>query len=181
MENFIFFGIAIFLDVCVYVEHYTQHGHKKYPLDCPDCQAYSEEKKAGAPSRGTEAQPAEEKRLKMPCSVKQVPLQNKTQRAAILRLLIDAHGAWVPCYQLSNIALQYNSRVWSLRRLGYNIENRAERVNGERHSWFRLVSPPPKTQEPSKPDQPKCSESGYMKRRRQEDADALPLFAEVQE
>jgi len=68
--------------------------------------------------------------------------QSKTQRAAILRLLIEARGAWVPLPEIMACAAQYNARVLELRRLGFHVENKTERVNGARHSWFRLVSSP---------------------------------------
>lgn len=66
----------------------------------------------------------------------------QTQRDRILRLLIDARGAWVPLPEIIELAAQYNARILELRRLGFNIENRTERVDGARHSWFRLVSSP---------------------------------------
>jgi hypothetical protein len=76
----------------------------------------------------------------------------KSQRTQILRLLIDARGGWVPLPKLLACAAQYNARVLELRRLGFVIENKTERVHGVRHSWFRLVSwptPEPKS-EPAK-------------------------------
>lgn len=78
----------------------------------------------------------------------------KTQRAAILRLLIDARGAWVPLPEIIGCAAQYNSRLWDLRRLGFQIENKTERDDsGVVHSWYRLVASP-KSPEPSKPEAP---------------------------
>jgi len=78
----------------------------------------------------------------------------KTQCARILRLLIAARGAWVPLPAIIACAAQYNARLWTLRhRMGFNIENRTEYVDGVRHSWFRLVNstaPAPKP-EPAKP------------------------------
>jgi hypothetical protein len=68
-------------------------------------------------------------------------VQRKSQSAALLRLLIDAHGSWVPLPQILKLGIaQYNARILELRRLGLVIENKTERVNGARHSWFRLVS-----------------------------------------
>lgn len=67
-------------------------------------------------------------------------VQRKTQSAAVLRLLIDAHGSWVPLPEILALGIaQYNARILELRRLGFVIENKTERVNGARHSWFRLV------------------------------------------
>ncbi len=70
-------------------------------------------------------------------------VKRKSQSAALLRLLIDAHGSWVPLPEILALAIaQYGARIHELRRLGFNIENRTERVNGARHSWFRLVNSP---------------------------------------
>jgi hypothetical protein len=63
-----------------------------------------------------------------------------TQRAAILRILLEAKGAWVPLPRITACAAQYNARIFELRRLGWIIENRAEtQPDGERHTWFRLT------------------------------------------
>jgi|SRR5579863_3057480 len=64
----------------------------------------------------------------------------KTQRSRILRLLIDARGAWIPLPEIMACAAQYNARIFELRRLGFKIENRTEEIDGARHSWFRLVN-----------------------------------------
>jgi hypothetical protein len=69
-------------------------------------------------------------------------LQSNTQRAAILRLLIDARDSWVPLPKIMALAAQYNTRILELRRMGFDIENRTQRVDGVRRSWFRLVSSP---------------------------------------
>jgi hypothetical protein len=66
--------------------------------------------------------------------------QSKTQAAAILRLLTDARGAWVPLPQILAHAAQYSARIHELRKQGFNIENRCEcQPDGARHSWFRLL------------------------------------------
>jgi hypothetical protein len=78
----------------------------------------------------------------MPRNVRNRPLQSKTQCAAILRALLAARGAWVPLPEIMACAAQYNARVFDLRRMGLNIENRTECVDGVRHSWFRLVNSP---------------------------------------
>jgi hypothetical protein len=67
--------------------------------------------------------------------------QSKTQRAAILRLLIDARGDWVPLPEILALGCaQYNARIFELRRLGFRIESRTERAGEVRHSWFRLIA-----------------------------------------
>lgn len=65
----------------------------------------------------------------------------KTQRARILRLLIDARGAWVPTPEIAACAMQYSARLFELRKLGFRIENRLEanEQSGARQSWFRLA------------------------------------------
>ena len=67
------------------------------------------------------------------------PESSSSQRARILRLLIEARGGWVPSPEIAACAQQYNSRVFDLRRLGFRIENCTEEIDGARHSWFRLV------------------------------------------
>lgn len=68
------------------------------------------------------------------------PIDNrKTQCEAILALLQDAKGGWVPLPSIMEQAAQYNTRILELRRSGHRIENKTEHVNGARHSWFRLL------------------------------------------
>jgi hypothetical protein len=62
-------------------------------------------------------------------------------------------------------AAQYNARILELRRMGFNVENRIERVEGSRLSWFRLLNSP--TPEPPRP------EPEWNKRPR---STGLPLF-----
>ena len=73
---------------------------------------------------------------------KEQAMPRRTQRARILRLLIDARGGWVALPEIMACAAQYNARVFELRHLGFNIENRTERVDGVQHSWFRLLNSP---------------------------------------
>ena len=67
------------------------------------------------------------------------PENSSTQRARILRLLIEAKGGWVPLPEIAECAAQYNARIFELRRLNFPIENRTKEINGVRHSWFRLA------------------------------------------
>lgn len=64
------------------------------------------------------------------------------QCGRILGVLRAARGAWVPLPKIVECAAQYNARIFELRRVGYLITNRTREVDGERHSWFRLESPP---------------------------------------
>jgi hypothetical protein len=50
------------------------------------------------------------------------PLLFKGQKFAILDLLLRNRGQWVPAYVLAGVALQYSSRIFSLRREGYQIQ-----------------------------------------------------------
>lgn len=45
----------------------------------------------------------------------------------------------VPALTLSRISLQYNARLFGLRRKGWQIESRVQIVNGLRHGSFRLA------------------------------------------
>jgi hypothetical protein len=69
-------------------------------------------------------------------------MDRKTQRDRILALLIAAHGQWVELPEIMRLAAQYNARLWELRHLGFNIENKIRDVGGVRHSWFRLCAAP---------------------------------------
>jgi hypothetical protein len=67
------------------------------------------------------------------------------QRGAILRLLLDNRGIWVPVFRLSALALQYNARVKELRDAGYTIENRTSRRGKQVLGEFRLTACPGET------------------------------------
>src|SRR5436309_1721017 len=59
----------------------------------------------------------------------------------ILWQLQAAFPSWLPALTLSRISLQYNARVFGLRRKGWQIESRVQVVNGVRHGSFRLATP----------------------------------------
>jgi hypothetical protein len=67
-----------------------------------------------------------------------------TQAEKIEDLLRSRYGQWVPAYELSDLALQYNTRIFELRKKlkttgdSEEIENRTERVNGQCHGSFRI-------------------------------------------
>jgi hypothetical protein len=52
----------------------------------------------------------------------------------------------VGAYELARLALQYGARIHELRKLGFDISNRTEVVNGQRRSWFRLAFAPVSSQ-----------------------------------
>lgn len=84
------------------------------------------------------------------------PPNVKTQSANILRLLTDAHGAWVSLPEIMALAAQYNARIFELRKQGFSIENRTEVVGEARHSWFRIAnSPTSPAPTPPKPESAK--------------------------
>ena len=100
----------------------------------------------------------------------------KTQRDRILGLLIEARGEWVPLPTILGLGVaQYNARIFELRRLGFNVENRSEAdpETGARHSWFRLANSP--IRQDSQKGKPL---SEFMRRRQREVATALPLFTQ---
>lgn len=64
------------------------------------------------------------------------------QENRILRLLEAAWPNWTLAPELAKISLQYNARIFSLRRReGWLIENRVRMEGRIRHSEFRLRSP----------------------------------------
>jgi hypothetical protein len=63
-----------------------------------------------------------------------------TQCDRIFEVLRDANGEWVPLPKILALGIaQYNARIFQLRAAGHNIENRTEEVDGETHSWYRLL------------------------------------------
>lgn len=83
-----------------------------------------------------------------------------TQRTRILRLLIDARGAWVPLPEILTLGIaQYGARILELRRLGFIIENKTDRMDGVRHSWFRLIASPATPAPKPEPDKLSASET----------------------
>lgn len=66
----------------------------------------------------------------------------KGQKGAILDLLLQHRGQWIPAYVLAGRALQYNARVKELRDAGFHVENRTKRIGRQVPGEFRLVSSP---------------------------------------
>ncbi len=64
-----------------------------------------------------------------------------SQRDRIFRLLQSRAGQWVPLYEITPLAAQYNTRIKELRERGHIIDSHTRRVDGVVHSWFRLVEP----------------------------------------
>ncbi len=76
-----------------------------------------------------------------------------TQRDQVLNLLKSRAGQWIPLPEIAKCAAQYNARIYECRRLGFQIENRTQDVDGIRHSWFRL-NPGPTQPAPTNPERP---------------------------
>jgi Helix-turn-helix domain len=109
-----------------------------------------------------------QRKLRFRLSPRRAAAFAETQRGKILALLIATSGGWVPLPQILSLSIaQYAARILELRRMGYTIENRTDRVDGVRHSWFRLANSPTPTPEPPKP-QPERKERAR--------ATGLPLF-----
>ncbi len=102
------------------------------------------------------------------------PLNAKTQRARILRLLLDAKGSWVPLPAILDLHIsQFGARIYELRRTGFVIENKTERDDsGVVHSWYRLVSSPTPAAPTVKPEPTKPSPEWNDRPR----STGLPLF-----
>jgi hypothetical protein len=74
-------------------------------------------------------------------------LENRpTQTDRIVSLLRARSPNWVPLPEILNLRIsQYGARLYQARQeWGLNIESRVEIVDGEKHSWFRLVEEVPK-------------------------------------
>jgi len=72
-------------------------------------------------------------------------LENRpTQTERLVTLLRKRSPSWVPLAEILNLRIsQYGARLYQARHeWGLNIENRVEIVEGEKHSFFRLVSRP---------------------------------------
>jgi hypothetical protein len=62
-----------------------------------------------------------------------------TQEDKILDLLRSSYPNWVSAPELASISLQYNARIFALRRRGWTILNKVKTVNGVKHGSFRLA------------------------------------------
>lgn len=68
-----------------------------------------------------------------------------TQAERIEQRLRSTYGAWVPAFELADLALQYCARINSIRkkldRAGdrERIENKTEWVNGQCHGSYRIA------------------------------------------
>jgi len=65
----------------------------------------------------------------------------RSQEERILWLLHASWPEWTPALALSHVSLQYNARIFGLRKKGWEIANRVEVRNGVKHGSFRLATP----------------------------------------
>lgn len=63
----------------------------------------------------------------------------RKQREKIKELFQSNPNKWIPAYELAKIALQYNARLFSLRREGMIIENKTKMVDGIKYSWYKFI------------------------------------------
>jgi hypothetical protein len=81
----------------------------------------------------------------------------KTRLDAVVALLIAAKGNWVAAFLLAEArGLQWQTRVYEGRhKLNLPIQQRSERINGQIHSYYRLIlGAPTKTATPTNPTPP---------------------------
>jgi len=67
--------------------------------------------------------------------------QDSSQEQRIIHFLLASWPEWTPAPVLSRISLQYNARIFGLRRRGWQIESRVQVVDSVRHGSFRLARP----------------------------------------
>jgi hypothetical protein len=96
-----------------------------------------------------------------------MPAVARTHEDRILWQLHASYPQWTPAPVLSKISLQYGARMFSLRKKGWQIENKIEIRDGVKHGFFRLATPGtfpnlprPKTRPETQP-LPACS-SGLL-------------------
>jgi Txe/YoeB family toxin of Txe-Axe toxin-antitoxin module len=63
------------------------------------------------------------------------------QALRILKKLQEYEGRFVPLPEILSMFIgSYTRRITEIRRAGYNVELKDERVNGQRHTAYRLVA-----------------------------------------
>jgi|SRR5208337_2779387 len=75
----------------------------------------------------------------------------RSQEQRILWLLQSSWPGWTPAPALSRISLQYCRAIRSLRKAGWQIQNKVVIENGKRHGFYRLGSPASCTDSRPKP------------------------------
>jgi hypothetical protein len=69
-----------------------------------------------------------------------MPFKPGSQNDLMLRRLKRARGAWVSSLELERASGSHrpNSRASNLRKAGFKVDNRTERVGEKCHSFYRL-------------------------------------------
>jgi hypothetical protein len=63
------------------------------------------------------------------------------QAQRILKKLQEYEGRWVPLPEILSMFIgSYTRRMTEIRRAGFNVALKDERVNGQRHTSYRLVA-----------------------------------------
>jgi hypothetical protein len=116
--------------------------------------------------------------------------KNNSQCGKIYALILSRYPERVPIYEIFPLAQQYDARIWTLRRWlwpeGFDISCEEEWVDGQCHSWYRLiVSPtsaaPPLTPEPEIPWERRERVATDLEGRPLSPADAGPLFGRARQ
>jgi len=64
----------------------------------------------------------------------------RTQKEALLDLFEKRPNYWIPLPVIMMLGIaQYNARIFELRRSGHDIRNKAEVVDGQRHTYFMYI------------------------------------------
>ncbi len=77
-----------------------------------------------------------------------------SQEERILWLLQSAWPAWTPAPSLAHISLQYCRAIRSLRKAGWEIQNKVLSEGGKRRGFYRLGSPAARVDSKPKPHAP---------------------------
>jgi len=64
----------------------------------------------------------------------------KDQLNMVRNIFKSKQNQWIPLYELTEIAAQYNARIYTLRREGMEIINRTKTINGVKNSWYKYVT-----------------------------------------
>lgn len=69
-------------------------------------------------------------------------MKRASQTDKIRQMFIERAGQQIPAFELAAISLQYNARIWELRREGFEIINSTQkRTDGTIYSWYRHPAP----------------------------------------
>ncbi len=82
--------------------------------------------------------------------------KSNSQCGKIFALILSRFPERVPLYEIFPLAKQYGARIWTLRRWlwpqGLDISCEEEWVDGQCHSWYRLIASPTSAAPPLTPE-----------------------------